>query len=981
MEHSRLEQTVHDTVGTSPSDAVIDNSPNHVVRAFAFGPFRLLPEQRLLLEGDQPVMLGARALSILVALIDRAGEVISKRELLSLVWPNTFVEEGNLRLHVAGLRRALRDGQLGSRYVVNVPGRGYSFVAPIQVQVAPTESPPPAARPAQPSSLPLALTRIVGRSAVVDGLSASLPQRRFVTVIGPGGIGKTTVAVAVAHALSPSYRDGVCFVDFASISRPQLVPTTLSAVLGLAIPSEDAIPAIVGFLRHKHLLLVLDSCEHVIEAVAAAAEEISNSAEDVHILATSREPLRTARERVFRLSPLEGPPISADLTAAQAMTFPGIQLFVERAAATMDDFALSDADAPVAADICRRLDGIALAIELAAGRVAAFGMRELQARLDDRFRLLTGGRRTALSRHQTLAATLDWSYELLPDEGRRLLRWLAVFAGDFTLDAAAALFGGDDPSRAITEIAELVAKSLVVADVSVDPVRYRLLETTKFYGIDKLRQGGELQQARRVHAEYFRNLFAGAEAACEVLPQLEWLATYASQLDNVRAALDWAGSVDGDPDIYVSLTIGAVPLWVQLSLMSECRGRVQHAFALLAGDSPAVTRARMQLYAAQAWSLMYAAGRSRDIAAAWASTKELAERLGDTGYRLRAFWGIWINLANRGDFAEALTVARQLMNLVKDSTDALDLILADRLLGSTLHYLGDQAAARHYLERMLSRYAAIGNQPRVARFQVDPRATAHYFLTRVLWLQGFADQARRLTKMNIAEGLAIGHALSFSNVLGQGACLIALFTGDLADARRYAAILLDHEKKHGLNLWQTWASAFNGLLAIKEGDVEAGLDIMRAAFERAGNANVLPRYSVLLGEYAANLGKAGSVSLGLETIDAVLTRCESSQGRWYLPEALRIKADLMALSDTPDTAEAGLLQAVALARRQDSRAWELRAATSLARLRRAQGRDAEGRSQLSEILGAFSEGFDTADLWLARDMLSSETSDHWSPRL
>jgi predicted ATPase/DNA-binding winged helix-turn-helix (wHTH) protein len=931
-------------------------------KSVLFGSFRLEPTQQLLLEGDRPVAIGARALAILVALVERAGEVIGKEDLIARVWPDVFVEESNLRVHVAALRRALRDGQSGNRFVVNVPGRGYSFVAPILLQDAapPTELPPIGCTD-KPGGLPLPLTRVIGRSAVVEALSAQLGPRRFVTLVGPGGIGKTTVAVAVARAVLADYRDGVAFVDFGAVSSPQLVPSALASVLGLAVPSEDAIQAVSLFLRHKHMLLVLDSCEHVIEAAAAAAEEVTSSAASVHILATSREPLRAAGERVHRLPPLENPSESTGLTGAEALTFPGIQLFVERAAATLGDFALSDADAPIAADICRRLDGIALAIELAAGRVAAFGLRGLAARLDDRFRLLTSGRRTALPRHQTLAATLDWSYELLPEAERSLLRRLSLFTGDFSLEAAAAVFGTPDQPLVAAEIGDLVDKSLVVADSTADPVRYRLLDTTRLYCLDKLRQGGELATARRAHAVYFRDLFARAEADCETLPTASWLATYASQLDNVRAALDWAASTGCDLELFVSLTIGAVPLWVQLSLMGECRGRVEQALDKLSADIPGHERSRMQLCAARGWALMYGAGRSRDTGAAWATTLQLAEKLGDTSYRLRALWGMWIAHVNKGDFAAALDLALQLLDLVRESTDALDVMMADRLLGVVHHYRGDQAQARQYLERMLGRYRTIGNQPRVARFQIDQKVTAHYFLARILWLQGYADRAKQLTEINVAEGIALGHALSFGSVLGQGACPVALFTGDLDAAQHYGAMLRDHAEKHGLGLWHEWAVCFGGLVTIRQGDLAGGLAVMRAAFERAGDTRFLPRYMLPLGEYAAALGLAGEATVGLATIDGILARCDSSEERWYVPEALRIRGELYRLTGTGDP-EAIFLRAIALARQQHAPAWELRCTISLAHLMGGQGRHAEGCAQLAAMYDTFSEGYETADL-------------------
>ena len=659
------------------------------------------------------------------------------------------------------------------------------------------------------------------------------------------------------------------------------------------------------------------------------------------------------------------------MTAAHALTFPGIQLLVDRVKASIDGFELSDADAPIAAEICHRLDGIALAIEFAAGRVAAFGLHGVLACLDDRFRLLSNGRRTTLSRHQTLTATLDWSYDLLSEQGRRLFRRLASFTGEFTLSAAAAIFSGGELSSVVGELTDLVSKSLVIADVSAEP-RYRLLETTRLYGIEKLKQSGELHETRRLHAEYFRDLFVDAEAACETLSRSDWLATYAGQLDNLRAALDWAASDAGNPQISVELTIGAVPLWLQLSLMSECQERVTHALELLSSESTNISHHQMRLHAARAWALMYGDGDPDDVESAWVTTRHLAERLCETDYRLRAYWGLWINRANKGAFGEALNLAAELGHAVRKSTDALDHILVYRLLGSTSHYRGDQTAARCYLERMLSDYAAIGNQPLVARFQVNPRGTAQYFLSRVLWLQGFPAQAMRLTETNIAEGLATGHALSIGNILGQGACPIALLSGDLVAARRYSALLAEHEPKHGLRIWRDWVSCFNGLVTMMEGDVELGLAMVDTALVQAAEGTLLPRYTPLIGEFAAFLGRAGSVARGLETIEALITRCEEREEYWYAPEALRIKGELFVLNAAPDAttiAETLFSQAIELARHQAARSWELRALVSKARL--ARGEDANVLLQLSDIFHGYSEGFETKEFLQARDLLTA----------
>ena len=480
------------------------------VFSFSFGPFRLFPARQLLLEDDKPVRLGSRALDILTALVERAGKLVGKDELIARVWPDIFVDESNLRVHIAGLRRALGEGQAGNRYVVNIPGRGYRFVAPVLIS---EKSGPVAPQPATAGpkhNLPTPLTRMVGRDAVATALSAQLPQRRFITVVGPGGIGKTTVALAVAHGLIAPYRDGVWFVDLAPLADPLLVPSALAFVFGLAVRSENPASGLIAFLRDKKILVVLDSCDHCVEAAAALAVDLLKGAAGLNILATSREPLRAEGECVQHLTPLKVPPISRKLTAAEALAFPAVQLFVERAIACLDEFELSDADAPIVADICRSLDGIALAIELAAGRIDALGVAGLAVALDDQ--LLTRGRRTALSRHRTLSAALDWSYEFLPESERIILRRLSVFDGYFTLKSASAVAA--DSKVAATDVVEglanLVTKSLVTADISGQIVQYRQLETTRAYARGKLVESGDFEQIAQRHAENLRDILERA---------------------------------------------------------------------------------------------------------------------------------------------------------------------------------------------------------------------------------------------------------------------------------------------------------------------------------------------------------------------------------------------------------------------------------------------------------------------------------------
>jgi predicted ATPase len=467
-------------------------------------------------------------------------------------------------------------------------------------------------------------------------------------------------------------------------------------------------------------------------------------------------------------------------------------------------------------------------------------------------------------------------------------------------------------------------------------------------------------------------LFAPAEAESETRPQAEWLAIYGPHLDNVRAGLDWAFSADGDPQIGVALTVAVVPLWVQLSLLGECRQRVERALASLGSADADTARARMQLSAALGWSLMYGVGRAREAGPAWATTLGLAEMLGDTGYRLRALWSLCIDQFNNGDLRTALDFAQRFAGLAAQTGDAIDLMMADRLIATTRHYFGDQGEARHHIDRALAQLAALAQQPQIVRVRFDMRVSTHYFQARILWLQGFAEQALSVVEHNIEEGNAVGQALSFCSVLGQGACPIAFWAGDLDAAERYGAMLLDHTERHPIRLWHVWAGCFNGLVMAKRGDIANGLQILRRGLEQAGEARFLPRFLLLFGELAVCLGEAGEVAPGLEIVEDTAARCAARDELWYMAELLRIKGELVLLEGAPNAAgaaEGHFLRALECAHRQSALSWELRAATSLARLWRDQHRIAEARELLGSVYGRFTEGFGTADLQKAKGLL------------
>jgi predicted ATPase/DNA-binding winged helix-turn-helix (wHTH) protein len=834
-------------------------------QALTFGPFELLPEQRVLLGDGKPVRVGSRALDILILLTARAGELVTKEELNARIWPDTFVEEANIRVHVAALRKALADGQSGSRYVMTVPGRGYSFVAQVTRAQERRAAVAQLAATGRTHNLPTLLTRMIGRTGAVRAIGERLPERRFVTVVGPGGMGKTTIAIAVAETLLDSYAHGACFVNLASLADPRLVPSALGSVLGLSMLAENPLPGLSAYLHDKQMLIVLDNCEHVIEAAATLAEEVLRAAPGVHILATSREPLRAEGEWVQRLPSLEIPPASDRLAAAEALAFPAIQLFVERATASLETFILLDDDAPTVVDICRRLDGIPLAIELAAARVELFGVRGLAGQINDRFSLLTKGRRTAVPRHQTLKATLDWSYDILSPSEQQVLRRLAVFAGGFDLEAASAVVadGATADSDVLEGVTSLAAKSLLAVDIDGDAILYKLLELTRTYAIGKLADSSDLQSTARRHAGYYRGLLEKAEAEWQTRPTVEWLAAYGPQIDNVRAALDWAFSANADVEIGVALTAAAVPLWMHLSLVSECRTCVARALDRihdLLAESRSDARLEMRLLAALGLSLIYTQGRGAEIHSALARALEIAERLDDTDYRLRCLWGLFVGRFNEGEFLAAEELARRFRGVAGKSPDPYDTRVGDRLLGFALHFLGDQPKARQHIERMLAGYVVPDRRSHLVRFQYDQRVAARVPLAAILWLQGYPDQAMQAAVAAVDDGRSMDHALSLGYALSTAACPTALLVGDLAAADRFVTMLLDHSARYSFGPWSSWGRYFASRLVLLNGDASGGLQGMTAALHELRTTGFGLRYTAYLGEIAEALGSAGRIA-------------------------------------------------------------------------------------------------------------------------
>lgn len=941
-----------------PSDNIEDPG-------ISFGSFRLFPKARLLERDGAALHIGGRALDILLALVDRPGEVVSRAELISRVWPDVTVDEANLRVHVAALRKVLGDGREGARYIANVAGRGYCFVAPLSHSAAKRLSPPTEAGVANRlQKLPARSARMVGRDDVVGAVSAQLMTSRFVSIVGSGGIGKTTVAISVAHALFDRFGGAVYFVDLDALIDPQLVPTAVASALGLMVQSRDPLPNLLTYLGDNKILLVLDNCEHVIDVAASLAERLVSEAPQAHVLATSREALRAEGEHVQLLYALDCPPEGSGITSAEALGYAAVQLFMERAAASGHGSELRDADAPIVASICRRLDGVALAIELAASRAGPLGIPGTAELLGNRFGMLWRGRRTAAPRHQTLNGMLDWSYNLLSKHEQVVLSRLSVFVGHFTLQAACTVSSnaGEDDGDVSGIVASLVAKSLISITGIDGSTYYRLFDTTRAYASARLAELGETDRMRRQHAIYFAR-FLKHDKIIQSMFGVQNLSGYTPHIGNVRAALEWAMSDQGDGAVGIELAAWAAPLFVGLSLLEECRRWSEGALAAL-DDTSRGSRHEMILQEALAVSLMYTRGHSDQVGTAIERGLALAEALQDHVHQLR-FAGLNLFFVRFGDVRRALAIVERGGPVTAAKLPA-GAVWMEWMLGIAHHSLGNQATAQLHYERGLA-LAAEFRITNLNLFGFDQRVAVLVGYARVLWLRGFADRAARVAQAAMDEAASQGNPISVC-ISQLYAATVFLWAGDLPRAGDVIEQLFETGVRYSLGPYRAASIGLRGELAVARDDPQVGIELLRAAL----NALQAEQYNRLtlafMGALADGLRKTGQFEDALRTIDGAVENARSSGVTSHLSELLRIKAQILASMPGPDprTAMDCLAEALSVARAQSAPALELRSAIVLARLLAESGQRDRARHVLSSVYDGFTEGFETTNLRVAR---------------
>lgn len=915
------------------------------IEEIRFGEWRLYPALRLLLHRETAVQLTTRAFDVLLELIRAEGEPVSKDMLLTRVWGNEVVEENNLQAQISAIRRVLgKDRNL----IVTEFGRGYRFAGILH---HPSSSSSPQVSPLVQSSA--LLTPLLGRDAALTELSALLRTHRLISILGPAGTGKTRLARELGERLRLLYQDGVHIAELAQISDPIHLWPVLSQALQISPGPSQSDPATRERLAQLHCLLVVDNCEHLVNAVSQAVIQLLGMAPHITVLITSQAALQIAGETRYLLPPLAVPDKTLQ-AAATLQSYPAVRLFVERGRANWHDFHPSPETLWLIGDLCRHLDGIPLAIELAASRIPVMSVQEIHAGLDDRFWLLSNAPDTTLPRHQTIKTAVDWSYRLLNEREQRLFRSLGIFPDTFTMKSVADIDAiyGKDHWHIVNDLQRLLALSMLQV-VSHEPVtRFRLLETLRMYAIEKLHEHGEYARLSAMHTAYCRHIVRQSMTDWFTLSTGDWRHQYGYLINDLRAALQRTLRHQEDIAIGADILQSMVPFWVEYSLYDECQRYIQPLLQEKNGPIVLTHEQKMALSAAAGKASTWASGPTPATHVAWRTALTLGEQIANDEVRLQAHYGLWLYHLRTGGLDEALHHAEAMCQLSDLRHDEEALATGRRLKGVALHFLGQHSEGRAYLERSLGWFEQ-GNAGHPFRFGLDQQAAGQAFLSRLLWLQGETTAARTMAWRGVRRAVGLQHVCTLCCALAEGACMTAALNRNVRQVVRAATWLVRLASDNGLLFWQVYGELF--LAWAKRGAEANGL------FASLSTTGLDWQYSPLLMEIRHDL---------VQQWDHHNTRtC-----LWVMPELLRLKAS------TVPPAERKTLLALALeqARRQGEAAWILRIANDLAPLLAAGGEQNKAESLLVSALAGVDPHFPTADLRRAAELSARLQSDVFS---
>lgn len=910
-------------------------------REILFGPFRFDTVAHILWDGNVPVRLGSRASAILGALLDAPGASVSRDTLIQSAWPGLHVDQTNLRVQISGLRKALRE--FGGAIRAD-PSRGYRFEADVVVA-------DPAARPPESRKrfgVPGIVVKPIGRETEAAGIHELLKGRRLVTIVGSGGIGKTTIALKIANDRAARYADGACFADLGRISSADLVYSAVANAIELRITQWPGIDHIVSVLRDRRMLLVLDCCEHVLDPVARLVESLLAQTTYVDILVTTREPLLLAEEAIWKLAPLATPPKTAESVAKDIATYSSVQLFLKCVDQRAANLHFDDRAAAAVSEICQRLDGIPLAIEIAASMTAVLGLQRVLRSLDEQSSLINIklDRRGAVPRQQSLFSTIAWSYNLLSREEQAALRKIACFAGPFPIDAGVAVTGGDqlgadDPREAILGLSR---RSLLSSDANSAQTAYRLLDTTRAYLAQLDSPAGEREAAQRRHAEYFLRLLDAID--WDLYDAQAEGAKMRAYLDEVRAALAWA--FREDPELGVRLVLAAERLWLALTSLVQGVPYLTKALQFVDGQSNADARVRCRLLVSLASAQVYLPGFEG---------ANLYERAWHAAQ------------AAKDDFAELRALYGMIQNLLltrRPATPYLEALgkAVERSDDPNVHYLFQRISAFNDFETSAIRLAHqrfeafLHDCPSISRSTylyfggIDPFISCKVGLALAKYYMGECEQALSLANTAVHEAEVQGHITTNYFVLAQGALWVNISSGEFERARSYLERLEDIARLH--RPWHAVAEAFRALfLKYASGDAKAAADMLTSCLTDEFIVKTGSLHPILWVELADARRIIGDLDGAHSALEKAMKQCLGPTDVRLIGVHNSFLARVLMARNRPgdlDAARELLGRAIELSSRYDFYLYECEAAVGLAELELLARRPSVARSVLIDLL-------------------------------
>lgn len=926
-----------------------------------FGPFRLQPARRKLSCGNEDVRLGGRAMDILIALARRKDEVLTKDDLFAAGWPGIYVHESNLKVTIASLRRALREHCPEAEFINTVVGRGYWLSASPEATALPARSDTSLV---VGSTLP-PIGTVIGRDGDIALLRETMASHRMTTLAGAGGVGKTTVAVAAAQLFEDEHGASVAFIDLSRVASEEFVVISLAAALGVNSESGDTLQAVVAILARRRAVLLFDTCEHVLHAVARICDLILEKTAEVRILATSRIVLGVRREHVVWLAPLDVPPKEHAGELSDVLRYSAPQLLTARAL-ERTGYRPTPQDGNALAEICRRLDGAPLAIELVSARFAGRSADQVLKELDNRFRTLRSERQGGPLRQQTLLITLEWSYALLREDEAATLRAVSVFAGSFDVEAVARVVEhrGLAPADAAGAIAGLRAKSMLSVDDTADELRYRLLDSTRAFAADLLRDYGEQDAVSASHARVQLKIFTRAGKEQMTMSARTWRSLYGEQVDDLRKAVGWSLYQSRDVLLGIQLTAAGLPLWQELSMGEEARKNCERAlteFERIGYNDKALKLALVVGLASLNAYLTTDVGR---IISLFETASQLARETNNSAAECLALSAAATFSLLPGHDDSVSSTLDALREAAKRAHDRAAMWEADKLRAWLDVYRCELQSAN---ARLLALRADMhGHSEGVApRFHVDQKSSVDIQYGALQWLMGRPGSAIDVIEEAAHYAIELGHGLSLVHALTRGVIFVLLESQSYERARHYAEMLKSVIVRHGLATWLPLSDCYSESIDALSGarsapqELRSVLKSLQAGTAQLGNNT-----------YCQTLARAmlaiGEVDDAARVIDYIF---ETGAQAWNMPELLRIRAAIARARRNDADAETLLRQALAIADERGWHAWRLRTGYDLALLLEERGGSTEAKQVLLPIYNHFVDGFDTGDLRNARVLL------------